>query len=66
MELLCMYGTSICKPAHPRSLGVLIVLKIIVFWISGPISTCQAQPAFEAYAFNLLSTYIDTVSVQEN
>ena len=38
----------------------------IVFWISWPLNTCQAQPAFEAYAFNLLSTYIDTVSVKEN
>ena len=35
--------------------------------IPGPISTCQAQLAFEAYAFILLNFYRhDTVSVKEN
>ena len=30
-------------------------LKLSLARIPGPISTCQAQPAFEAYAFDLIN-----------
>ena len=63
---LCMHRTSLCIPVHPKSLGIRIRIYLpINVKCPGPISTCKAQPAFEAYAFDL-STWISKVSVKEN
>ena len=63
---LCMHRTSLCIPVHPKSLGIRIRIYLpINVKCPGPISTCKAQPAFEAYAFDFVNLDIQSFSQGE-